>query len=129
VSRFILVIVDEGEPGRVEELETKDQLIVRMQELFAERERLPTRQVFIVEGRRWFIVPGDFPYLVETPLAVDSVPNFIPLFTLPSPSLLATSDFLGTPEVGLDSEYSQVTKRLRAKAETVESEDDSDSPF
>lgn len=108
--KFYLFITDEGEPTRVEEVITVDALKARVRQLYQERDKLTTRQAFVVFGERWNVTSGPFPYLVP-PHGQDTGQN-IPLFEQPSPGKTDEDGFLGKATDELDPEYAKVTRLL-----------------
>ena len=128
MRKFYLIVTDEGEPSRVEEISKLDDLKSRVKELYAQRDKLTSRQLFVVYGERWSVTNGPFPYLV--PPHGDNTGTNIPLFESPSPGKTDSDGFLGKSEEGLDAEYAKVTKALMLpKPDKSAEEVAPDSPF
>lgn len=126
--KFFLIITDEGKPSRAEQIDTLDELKKRVKALFVERDKLTSRQVFVVYGERWHITSGPFPYLI--PPNGPHTGQSIPLFNQPVPEKTDDDGFLGRVETELDPVYAKVTKKLALPTPSDTPQEGSvDSPF
>lgn len=128
VRKFYLILTDEGEPSKVEEVVGMDNLKKRVKELYSDRDKLTSRQLFVIYGERWNITKGPFPYLIPPHGTVTG--QSIPLFDGPAPDVTDDDGFLSKTDDELDSHYAKVTKSLMAPTTPKQpQEQPPDSPF
>jgi hypothetical protein len=124
---FFLFITDEGEPTKVEQFKSLDELRSRVKKLLAEKDKYISRQVHVVFGEKWEISAGPFPYIV--PPNGDATGLRIPLFDEEKPQVPNPDGFLGVDNEDLDPHYVKATKSMKDKAKKQPAQSDSDSPF
>lgn len=126
--KFFVIVTDDGEPSKLLEFQTLEKMKPEVQKLYAEKDKLVDRQVYVIYGERWNVTKPPFPYLV--PPHGDVTNNSIPLFEQPAPGAVDEGGFLHAPDEELDPQYAKVTQKLLPAAQEKEGADEAaESPF